>query len=306
MDVQTIREFIVFSRYLNFSKAAGQLNMAQPTLSSHMAALEREVGFGLIDRDKRLSLTPAGKRFCADAERIMREIDSMLEACRSISERRAGTLTVERPIRVGGIAREFDQLMLQFQKAHPEIAVNKQTSNGLSLAEMLESGHIDIAFVINASEGMLGAKLASKVESLPAPDRKRGPYYLWMDKSHPLANRDLVKLEDLEGCYFLIPASIRYQSLENLARFGMEMADISVRCSYWPGSYEECIVNIQRDETMIVCDYDLRDPAYELVANRVCVPLDEKFEKLVRPSFIYLKSNGNHALDVLRAFAQGK
>ncbi len=41
---------------------------------------------------------------------------------------------------------------------------------------------------------------------MPAPERKRGPYYLWVDSSHPLAACRSIKLEQLDGCKFLIPS----------------------------------------------------------------------------------------------------
>ena len=50
MNTEWLHEYIVFARHLNFSSAAKALNMAQPTLSKHMIALEKWVGVPLIDR----------------------------------------------------------------------------------------------------------------------------------------------------------------------------------------------------------------------------------------------------------------
>lgn len=59
---------------------------------------------------------------------------------------------------------------------------------------------------------------------MPAPERKRGPYYLWVDSSHRLAACRSIKLEQLDGCKFLIPSSIRYQNLESLALIGGDIS----------------------------------------------------------------------------------
>lgn len=68
------------------------------------------------------------------------------------------------------------------------------------------------------------------------------------------------------------PSSIRYQSLESLALIGGDISGTSVSCTYWPGSLEECILNIRPDETMIVNEEDLNEPAYSLVPGRRRVP----------------------------------
>lgn len=44
MQLEYLNEFVVFSRYLNFSKAAAYLNLAQPTLSTHISSMEKELG----------------------------------------------------------------------------------------------------------------------------------------------------------------------------------------------------------------------------------------------------------------------
>ncbi len=295
MDIELMREFVVFSRYLNFSKAAGKLNLAQPTLSSHVAAMEKELGFDLVQRGKRLRLTPAGKRFCADAERIVKDYTRAVENCKAVATQKAGSLVFEKPIHQGGIDREFDLALLRFQEANPTIAVRKQATQDRTIHEILEEGIADVAFVFNDSIELYDQPLAARVDCVPAPDCERGPYYLWLDNSHPLANHDSVNVTDIGGCRFLIPSSIRYQSLETLAQVGVGLTGVPVTCSFWPGSYEECILNIRPDETMIVNTDDLREPAYSLVPNRCHVRLCG-IEELIKPSFVFLKDNDNPAL----------
>ena len=301
MDIELMKEFVVFSRYLNFSKAANQLNMAQPTLSSHVASMERELGFELVHRGKRLRLTPAGKRFCAEAERMVSDYNATIATCREIAAQKAGSLTFERPIHQGGIDREFDYLLLMFQERHPGIAVRKQTTHDLSLLDILKKGTADVAFVFNDTIELFGDEFAGDAVCVSAPDRDRGPYYLWLAKTHPLAKQDEIRIDQIDGCKFLIPSSIRYQSLENLAQVGSGMTGQTVSCTYWPGSYEECILNIRPDEVMIVSEDDLREPAYSLVPDRIYVPLIG-LEDLIKPSFVYLRDNDNPALEVFCSF----
>lgn len=301
MDTELMREFVVFSRYLNFSKAAGKLNLAQPTLSSHIASMERELGFELVDRSKKIRLTPAGKQFCADAERLLTSYHEVVEECKRLSRAGTGKLVFNRPIHQGGMDYEFDRILLSFRKENPGIEVHKYVSHEYSLKDILVNGIADIGFVFSELREVIGEDLVDDVEILELPQVKLGPYYLWLDESHDLASRDSVTIDELDGCRFLIPSNIRYQSLENLARMRNEESNIDAICTYWPGSYEECVINIEHDEVMIVNDYDLRDAAYTFVENRCCIPL-LGFDDLIRPCLIYLKTNDNPALDVLAEF----
>lgn len=61
MNISYLEEFLTFSRYMNVSEAARQLHVAQPTLSNHIAALEKEFGCDLVARGKTMRLTPAGR-----------------------------------------------------------------------------------------------------------------------------------------------------------------------------------------------------------------------------------------------------
>lgn len=199
MDIEIMHEFVVFSRYLNFSKAAGQLNLAQPTLSSHIAAMEKELGFKLVQRGKNIGLTPAGKRFCANCERIVEDYSATVTACRELAKLKAGSLVFERPIHQGGIDREFDHLLLLFQERNPAIAISNQESTDISLREILQSGSADIAFIFNGSVEIYDDAFAASLCFVPAPVRARGPYYLWVDSSHHLASKESIGIEELGG-----------------------------------------------------------------------------------------------------------
>lgn len=300
MEIEHMREFTIFARHMNFSKAALAIGIAQPTLSSHIASMEMELGFKLVYRGKPLRITPAGKQFCVECERILATYEAAVAECSVLAKKRIGSLTFELPIAQGGISAVFDYLLLLFQKQYPTISVRRHDGTDQSLSAMLAEGLADVGIVLNpniiASDGE-----DEGIEVIPLNVEARTPYYLWMDASHPLASKDRLTPQDLGGCRFLMPSSIRYQGLENLASLAESVYGIDVECVFWPGKYDECILRIDKSEVMIVNDDDLHDPAYHLVGNRVAVPLDE-FEEIVKPCFVFLKSNENPALEALRAF----
>lgn len=49
MELSLLREFIVLSQTLNYTKAAEVLHLTQPTLSKHIVAMEKELGCSLLE-----------------------------------------------------------------------------------------------------------------------------------------------------------------------------------------------------------------------------------------------------------------
>lgn len=62
VNTQQMRYFMELARCLNFTRAAANLYVAQPTLSQQIAELEAQLGVTLFIRNSRsVALTPAGE-----------------------------------------------------------------------------------------------------------------------------------------------------------------------------------------------------------------------------------------------------
>ena len=86
MRTEYLREFVVFSRYLSFTDAAKELFIAQSTLSTHIAALESDVGFSLIERKAGNRLTDKGAVFLDGARTLLDGVDETLARCREMGD----------------------------------------------------------------------------------------------------------------------------------------------------------------------------------------------------------------------------
>ncbi|QGP80607.1 LysR family transcriptional regulator [Sphingobium sp. CAP-1] len=74
LDRYLLRYFLAVVDQGNFSRAASQCNVSQPTLSVGIAKLERELGQPIFVRsNQRVELTDAGAHFLVHARRIERE-----------------------------------------------------------------------------------------------------------------------------------------------------------------------------------------------------------------------------------------
>ena len=80
MEFRQLEAFVAVSELKSFSKAAQQLYLTQPTISSHIKALEKELGITLIKRTtKSFVLTEQGQQFFPYARRMLELKKTALE-----------------------------------------------------------------------------------------------------------------------------------------------------------------------------------------------------------------------------------
>ncbi|MDD4504445.1 MAG: LysR family transcriptional regulator, partial [Clostridiaceae bacterium] len=79
MDFRQIEAFVYVVRFRSFSKAADAIYLTQPTVSSHINTLEKELGIKLIDRSgKNVEPTSAGKIFYEYANNLINIRDNAI------------------------------------------------------------------------------------------------------------------------------------------------------------------------------------------------------------------------------------
>lgn len=79
MEIKQLRSFVTVAECKSFSQAAQILYISQPSISTHVSMLEKEVGVKLIERtSKSLSLTEAGRELYDHAVDILKINDKMI------------------------------------------------------------------------------------------------------------------------------------------------------------------------------------------------------------------------------------
>ena len=94
MTISSMNYFIVLARERNFTKAAQQLHITQQSHSSHISALEQELGCPLLIRRMPLQLTYAGTVFLRYAENFQQELDNLQREFCDITENQKGVLKI--------------------------------------------------------------------------------------------------------------------------------------------------------------------------------------------------------------------
>src|SRR5206468_783552 len=96
MTLKQLQVFLAIAREQNFSSAARRINLSQPTLSEHVAELERELGTRLFARRRggRTSPTEAGRVFEAYAARVISTVADGRRAIEEIDGLKRGSLII--------------------------------------------------------------------------------------------------------------------------------------------------------------------------------------------------------------------
>ncbi len=146
LDLQKLRMFVAAARARNFTRAAEQLDLTQPTVSQQIQTLERELGVQLFERLGRgIELTPAGRALLEPAEQILtleRLAEQAVRAAAGLHER---TLLLG----VGNTLATYvlPDLLQRFGWEHPAFEVQIVTGNTEQLIAQVVAGEIELALV---------------------------------------------------------------------------------------------------------------------------------------------------------------
>ena len=151
MDVRQLRYFLAIGRCGSFSRAAVELNVAQPALSHHVANLEAELGVKLFDRSTRgVVATECGETLMQHAEIILRQMTKATREVQACSSQPSG------PVQIG-LPTSFSielavPLLSEVEKRFPAITLKVNENHSGYLSEWLVSGQLDLAILFDAEE----------------------------------------------------------------------------------------------------------------------------------------------------------
>jgi DNA-binding transcriptional LysR family regulator len=100
MNTKQIDYCIELARTLNFSRAAENLFVSQPSFSYQIRLLEEEIGFEIFARSgKGAALTPAGEQFIVTIRNVLTELNKAIENGQNFSSKYKGNINICMPVR---------------------------------------------------------------------------------------------------------------------------------------------------------------------------------------------------------------
>ena len=194
MELRHLRYFVAVAEDLSFTKAAGKLHLAQPSLTRQIHNLEEELGVRLLNRSKsQVTLTEEGRSFLADARRILALATESVLAVQRLSRGEAGQLNIS-------YLSNFDfellpETLRAFRLSFPHIALNLFDMTPAEQLRALEARKIDLGFVGLPPPATAGA---IQWESIA-----RHRTVVVLPAKHSLAGKRQLKLGELESMFFV-------------------------------------------------------------------------------------------------------
>ncbi|MBI4312512.1 MAG: LysR family transcriptional regulator [Chloroflexi bacterium] len=184
MELRELRSFCAAAKLRSISKAAEQLGIGQPTMTTHVKKLEDELGVQLFDRVKRpIQLTLAGARLADLASPLLDGIESLVAM--------TAQAEAQGPIRIAStheiIAYSLLKVIKVFQAEYPHVLIRLRGASQAEVLQRVEEGEADFGVI-------------------PAPHRRASldfhglfPYerVLITPKGHPLLETSLASIDQI-------------------------------------------------------------------------------------------------------------
>lgn len=194
MDINQMKYFIEVCKTGSMAKAADELHITQQGISNAMRRLESELGCNLFyHKSKGLVLTQFGNAFRNEAEIILAHVDNIYSICRSYEQESKAR------IKVALTLNRFTKLPSSLQRIlmlPPEdYTVELHSEYASVCADMVYDGSATFGIAYgNYSSSKFDSVLLENVHQV-----------FIVNREHPLANRESITIEDLDGMPLLIP-----------------------------------------------------------------------------------------------------
>ncbi len=189
MTTKQIDYCIELAHTLNFSRAAENMFVSQPTFSYQIKLMEEEVGFAIFERSgKGAALTPAGAQFVATLAGLREDLKRAIEQGQNFSAKYADSISIS--LMVFQAVYFLPEAMRLFAETHPEVQITPifQYENGV---EAFLRNEVDILFALREQ--------TRHIPGIAVHDLFESRIYLIADKNDPLAAKNLIREEDLYG-----------------------------------------------------------------------------------------------------------
>jgi DNA-binding transcriptional LysR family regulator len=212
-----LKVFETTARLASFTKAAEELNITQPTVSSQIKQLTKVVGLPLFEQiGKQLYLTDAGKELLSTCREVFSSLDNFEMKIADFKGTKEGKLRLS----VITTATYFiPRLLGSFCQQYPSIDVSLQVTNHQQMRRRMQKNEDDL-YILSQPPEDIDLKSQPFIEN---------PLVVVARKDHPLAGKNRISLKDLESYPFIMreSGSGTRQAIEDL--FKHNNIDIRVR-----------------------------------------------------------------------------
>ncbi len=185
ITISQLRVLEAVARTGSFSKAAKELGITQPSVSTQLRTIEAQSRSRLLARDGH-TVTPTRL-----GQLILPKVRALVTVANELERILSEARTLERGVlRIGYSTHQFAiPVISRFMAAHPGIKLEARSMASLDLIDLLDRGQIDAAFIT----------AQTPPERFSAAELLRDEILLMIPATHPLAAAGRVGWEALAG-----------------------------------------------------------------------------------------------------------
>jgi len=187
--------FIALAQTQQISKAASHCNISQSSMTVAMRNLETVINNQLFRRHaKGIALTAAGERFLHHARKIINDSQLAIDDLLYQPQLAEGLVTI-------GIAHTLSAYLLpaivsDIKQHFPLMTINYVEGNPAALISLLKRQEIDFCLLLTSN---IASNRELKTDTFFRSQRR-----LWVAQGHPLLNKPVIRLADIENVPFLL------------------------------------------------------------------------------------------------------
>lgn len=187
MEMHQVRYFLAVARVLNFTRAAEECNVAQPSLTRAVRQLEGELGGDLFRRERpHAQLTELGRRMLPHLQNCYDSALSARTLAAAIKKGEVGSLRI-------ALSRSVDPALVthhvvELGKVFTGLELKLLRGTNSEVLEYLKSGEVELGIAGPMSEEW------DRLDNWPLFTE---PFHLAVSRDHALAETPTVELDDL-------------------------------------------------------------------------------------------------------------
>lgn len=195
MELRVLNYFLAVAREENFTKAAGQLHVTQPTLSRQIADLEQELGVKLFVRSNHnIILTEDGMILKRRAQEILSLADKTKRDVLHKDENLEGVISIGSGEFLS--TRCLTDCIANFHKKYPLVRYEFYSGNAGNIRDRIERGLLDIGLMSEPID-------IRKYEFISMPVQEE--WGALVRENSPLISKEFIVPHDLVGIPLILP-----------------------------------------------------------------------------------------------------
>lgn len=200
MDLRKLEHFEAVSRLKSFTRAAEELHVSQPSITTSIKKFEAELGVQLLLRNNNeITLTEAGILLRERAVDILAQVNSSFIEMRDLGAQASKHLRFAAPTALGSWI--FPLLFTRYASDYPDIKITALERGVTAIMDLLAKDVIDLGFVVLGTEDS---------EQFKYKYFSTGQLYAILPVKHHLAAQESISFMEFAKERLILPSGAGY------------------------------------------------------------------------------------------------